>query len=88
MLDALSISIVFPVGSGEDNSGKLKTNNNEYITSQVAITKGAVNGGINFFNKPIIKVDKTAPIISAKTVIKLSSKKHRTAMPVKAPLKP
>lgn len=88
LLDALKISIVSPVDNDEGNKGKLKTNNNKHITDHVAITNGAVNGGMDFIKNLMTSVDKTAAITNADKEAKATSKKHITAIPDSAPLKP
>jgi len=45
------------------------------ITNQVEITKGAVNAGIFLFIMCIVIVERIAPTIMAKVVIKLNPKK-------------
>lgn len=80
--------MVFAEDAVEEMREMLNMKISEYIANHVAKTKGAVKGEIIFFKKFINGVDKTEATTSAKVVIKLTSKKQSTAMPVKVPLKP
>ena len=58
------------------------------IISQVAMTNGAVKAGILFFITYIMRVERIEPIIIARAVKTLTSKKNKIAIPTNVPLNP
>ncbi len=72
----------------DDRSGTFNPKIKMERTSQVTITKGAVNGGSIFFSACINHVDRKVARINPKSAKIVGSKKQKRAMPVNVPLKP